>query len=106
MTEARRGSDPTEMRNQSAFWTSSGRTWLVTGGVALALLVGLFAWLATIEPTISLGTIIALVSLYVCMVAVRFAIRPRHARLVALFVLLLAMVATGLVGVWLVAGAG
>lgn len=98
-----RGTDPTRMRNQSAFWTSEGRTWLISGAVTLVVLGAMFVWLMSVNRAVSIGAMVALGVLYLSMLVVRFAVRPRHSRLVGLFVLLLAMLATGLVGVWLVA---
>ena len=101
-----RGTDPTQMSNQSAFWTSEGRTWLVSGAVTLVVLGAMFVWLASINAPAAIGAIVALALLFVAMLVVRFAVRRRHARLVTLFVLLLCMLAAGFVGVWVVTVTG
>ncbi|MGA0568107.1 hypothetical protein ACO2Q7_12295 [Rathayibacter sp. KR2-224] len=79
--DARR--DPTMVRNQPALRTSSGRVWLVVGGVMAAICVAvLLLQVRNSVPMAVLGAVIVAV-LYAALVAVRFLL-PQPPRLVLL----------------------
>lgn len=105
MTDETRGEDPTEMRNQSALWTSEGTSWLVVGAIAVALIGTMFWLIRDVAPIASTVGHIALGAGYATMLLARFLIRRRHARLLTLLALFLAMLAATFVCV-LVAALG
>lgn len=97
--------DPTKMANQPALRTSNGLVWLVMGGLFAAASLVPFAALAfagdgrSRAVALTAGAIV--IVLYAAMLAVRFAVRPRRARLLALAACMLTMAAVALVAVWI-----
>ncbi|HET6672155.1 MAG TPA: hypothetical protein VFG92_02165 [Agromyces sp.] len=92
--------DPTQMRNQPALTTSSGRIWLIVGAVATVLIVGtmIALWLQ-LDSTLALVAAVISVGLYAAMVIARFAVEPLRPRLMAIAVLFWAQVLFALVAV-------
>lgn len=92
--------DPTQMRNQPALTTSSGRIWLVIGGIATVLIVGtLIALWLQLDSTLALMVAVIAAVLYAVMVIARFAVEPLRPRLMALAVLFWVQVLLALVAV-------
>ncbi|HEY6800007.1 MAG TPA: hypothetical protein VI121_05145 [Agromyces sp.] len=102
------GSDPTQMRNQPALTTSSGRIWLIIGAIATVLIAGtLIALWLQLDSTLALLVAVFTVVLYVVMVIVRLAVEPLRPRLMALAVIFWVQVLLALVAVIAIAmGAG
>lgn len=102
------GSDPTQMRNQPALTTSSGRIWLVIGAIATVLIAGtLIALWLQLDSTLALMVAGFTVVLYVVMVIVRLTVEPLRPRLMALAVIFWVQVLLALVAVIAIAmGAG
>lgn len=86
----------TRIGEQPALRTSSGRSWLVMGALAMVVCGGLLLALSTRQPTMGFVGAGVVVVLYVFMVAA-LAIRNTRARLVTLAALMVAMVATALI---------
>lgn len=89
--------DPTLMRNQAALTTSSGRSWLVLGGILAAVSVGTLAFFVDAEPAgVALYGIATVVVLYAGMVGARLAVPRGVKRLRLLAVLMILIAAVGL----------
>lgn len=88
--------DPTRIGDQPALRTSSGAVWLVAGGVLAALCIGLLLALNSLQPPVGLIGAGVVFALYLFMVAAALAIPARHARLVTLACLMIAIAITGL----------
>lgn|GEM_PF-3562266 len=93
MREAIRGDDPTRMRNQPVLWTSQGRSWLIVGGVTLALCGGMLLWLMPLGFLASLLGLVGVVVVYAGMWVLRVDVHVKHRRLVAMAWLYLLMLA-------------
>src|SRR5690606_13615745 len=97
--------DPTKMLNQPALRTSSGRIWLIVGGLFAAITGSLFIVLAMrTEGTTQLVAIVASAAVFACLVALiilRIAVKPGPTRLRAMAASMLTMAAVSLVGMWL-----
>lgn len=100
--------DPTQMRNQPALTTSSGRSWLVIGGIATVLIAGtLIALWLQLDSMLALIIAVFTVVLYIVMVIVRLVVEPLRPRLMALAVIFWVQVLLALVAVIAIAmGAG
>jgi len=97
--------DPTEMRNQPALTTSTGRIWLVTGGLFTAIAVIILALLLQLPPHGLAGiALVSVIVLYAGMVAVRFLTRPGRTRLGLLAALMLVIALVSLVSILVIAG--
>ena len=102
-SEERRRRDPTSMSNQPALQTSTGRIWLVMGGLFAALsMIPLVALAAGGGPSMPLAvtTIAAVIVLYAAMIAIRFTVEQRQRRLWWMAACMLMMAAVALIGVW------
>ncbi|QDZ15156.1 hypothetical protein [Humibacter ginsenosidimutans] len=82
--------DPTLVRNQSALRTSSGRVWLVVGGIlaAVCIIVLLVQWGNSV-PLAAIGAVVVAL-FYAAMIVVRYLL-PSPPRLVVLACLFAAM---------------
>jgi hypothetical protein len=94
------------MRNQAALTTSSGRIWLIVGGlfavVALAVLIPMTA----LPPSgVALGAAIAVAALYIGMVVARLAVGPGRLRLALMAAAMLGIAAVALIAAVVVASA-
>lgn len=98
--------DPTRIRNQPSLTTSSGRIWLVVGGLFTAISVAVLIPMTALEPPgIALTAVIVDVLLYLGMLAARFALPPGRLRLSLMAVAMLAIAVVSLVAVLIVAAA-
>ena len=89
-------SDPTQIRNQPSLTTSSGRVWLVTGGLMALIAIVVLSTLVTLRPSgLALGAIVTIVALYLVMISIRFGVqRPRlRLGLLAACMLVMAVIA-------------
>ena len=74
--------DPTKIRNQPALTTSTGRIWLLVGGLFTAIAVAVLIPMTALDPPgVALAAAITDALLYLGMLAARFAIRPGRLRL-------------------------
>src|SRR3954471_13414203 len=74
--------DPTLVRNQPALTTSSGRIWLIVGGLFTAIALAVLIPMTTLPPQgVALAAAIVIGVLYLGMIAARLAIRPGRLRL-------------------------
>jgi hypothetical protein len=84
--------DPGRVRDQAALTTSSGRSWLVVGGILAALSVAFLFWMRELEPPgVATTGLVAVVVLYLGMVAVRFGVARLRLRLGLLAALTIAI---------------
>ena len=91
-------SNPTKVRNQPSLTTSTGRIWLITGGVFAAIAVAfLIPMLMLRSPGVALFGIIAVTSFYLAMIVARLAAPPGRLRLglMACSMLAMALVSLG-----------
>jgi hypothetical protein len=98
--------DPMRQADQPALTTSSGRIWLIVGG--LAALAGLIVLVPMAvaklpPPGVAIGGAILVAVSYAAMIVVRFATPPGKGRLNLLLVLMLALVGIALVASAIVA---
>jgi hypothetical protein len=98
----------TRMRDQPSLTTSTGKSWLILGGllafIAVAVLVPLFSQQ---PPGVALFGICVIVALYAAMVIVRFNARPGRGMLAWLAAFMIAIAVVGVVCVGIIAaGAG
>ncbi|MCU1526061.1 MAG: hypothetical protein JWO18_2955 [Microbacteriaceae bacterium] len=95
--------DPTRVRDQPSLRTSAGRIWLIMGGlfavVALAILIPML-WLRA--SGVATAGIVAVVTLYVVMIVVRFSVGNRRHRLGLLAACMITMAVVALVCVGVV----
>lgn len=90
-------SDPTQIRNQPSLTTSSGRIWLVTGGLFALISIVVLGSIVTLRPTgLALGGIVAIIALYLVMVSIRFGVERPRLRLGLLAACMLVMAAIAL----------
>jgi hypothetical protein len=96
--------DPTRIRNQPALTTSTGRIWLLVGGLFTAISLGVLIPMTALEPRglALVATVIDLV-LYAVIVAARLFIGPGRRRLGVMAIALLAIAAVSLAAVYIVA---
>ena len=96
--------DPTRIRNQPALTTSSGRIWLIVGGLFTAISFAVLLPMTALEPRgVALTAVIADVVLYAGMLVARFAITPGRRRLGLMAVAMLAIAVVSLAAVYVVA---
>jgi len=99
--------DPTKMVNQPALQTSSGRIWIVMGGLFAAVSLVPLALLIFQGNGRSRGVAILVAVLiltcYALLLAARFAVRRGPKRLRVMAASMLAMAAVALSGVWICA---
>lgn len=90
--------DPTRIRSQPALTTSSGRIWLIVGGIfAVISLAVLIPMTSMPPPGVALTGACVVVALYAAMVITRLLVERRRLRLglMAIFMLVMAAVALG-----------
>ena len=97
--------DPTRIRNQPALTTSTGRIWLIVGGLFLGVSLGVLIPMTALEPRgVALVVTVIDVVLYLVIVAARLFIGPGRRRLGVMAIALLVIAAVSLTGVLIVAG--
>lgn len=92
--------DPTLVRNQPALTTSTGRVWLILGGLFAAVSLAVLIPMTALPPGgVALSAAIVVGLLYAFMVAARLAVRPGRVRLglMAAGMIAMAIVALGAV---------
>lgn len=91
--------DPTQMRNQPALTTSSGRSWLLLGGILAGVSAILLASMLSFEPAgVALFGLVTVIVLYAAMVTVRLSTHGRlRLRLLATLMIAIAVVGLGCV---------
>jgi hypothetical protein len=88
--------DPTRITNQPALTTSTGRIWLIVGGLFTAISLGVLIPLTTLPPPgVALAAAIVVAGLYLGMIVVRLTVSPGRLRL--------GMLAIGMLGIAVVA---
>ncbi len=99
--------DPTRMRNQDALTTSSGRIWLIVGGLFAAICLAVLIPMTFLPAGsgIAAAGAIAVTVLYAAMVIVRLVAPSGRLRLRVMAAAMIVMAALALVAVWLVADA-
>ena len=89
--------DPTLMRNQASLTTSTGRSWLILGGLlALVTAVVLAFELPLQPPGVALFGLISVLVLYAAMIVVRLTVGPGRLRLGLMAGLMIAIAGIGL----------
>jgi hypothetical protein len=97
------GTSP-RVRDQPALTTSSGRSWLLLGGIlALIALITLVTMLGSPPAGVALIGICVIVALYAAMVIVRVNLHPGRAMLGWLAAMMIAIAVVGLVCVGVIA---
>jgi len=97
-------STSTRVRDQGPLTTSTGRIWLVVGGLFALVALGLLVPMTALPPPgVALVAAVLVVLLYAAMVVVRIAVPRGRRRLAALAWLTLAMGVVATVGVCTVA---
>ena len=100
MTEPEKDRDPTRLTNQPALTTSSGRSWLIVGGILAVIAVAVLVPMLTLSlPGVALAGILTIALLYAGMVIVRLVTSPGRLRLGLLAGGMLAMAFVALVTV-------
>ncbi|HAM27972.1 MAG TPA: hypothetical protein DCP11_15085 [Microbacteriaceae bacterium] len=88
-------SDPTKVTNQPSLTTSSGRVWLIVGGLFAAIALAVLIPMLTLgSPGVALFGIVAVSGLYLAMIVARL-VTPRgrlRLGLMAAFMILMALV--------------
>lgn len=85
-------SDPTKVRNQPALTTSTGKEWLIVGGLFAAIAVALLVALTALDSR-ALTAAIAVAALYAAMIATHLVAKRHKLRLLAAEMLLMAAIA-------------
>ena len=97
--------DPTQMRNQPALTTSTGRIWLIVGGLFTAISLAVLIPMTALSPKgVALVAAIADVVLYIGMIVARLAVPPGRLRLGLMAGAMIAIAAVSLVAALIVAG--
>ena len=74
--------DSGRVTDQAALTTSSGRSWLVVGGILAALSIAMLFGMRELDPPgVATAGLAAVVVLYLGMVAVRYGVSPLRLRL-------------------------
>ena len=98
--------DPTRMRNQPSLTTSTGRSWLILGGLLGAISAGLLIALLPREPAgVAAAGLTAVLVLYGSMIVVRVTTAPGRLRLGLLATLMIAIAVVALASVLIIAAA-
>jgi hypothetical protein len=98
------GTSP-RVRDQPSLTTSSGRSWLILGGLLALIAVAVLVPLLSQKPVgVALFGICAIVALYAAMVVVRFNAKPGRGMLGWLAGFMIAIAALGVVCVGIIAG--
>ncbi|MDP3209072.1 MAG: hypothetical protein Q8M65_07975 [Rhodoglobus sp.] len=96
--------DPTNIRSQPALTTSSGRSWLLVGGLFSAISLGVLIPMTQLPPPgVALVGAIAVAALYLGMIGVQLVLPAGRRRLGVLAVGMLAIALIALVAVGIVA---
>ncbi|MCU1481431.1 MAG: hypothetical protein JWQ19_2217 [Subtercola sp.] len=96
--------DPTKVTNQPALTSSTGRIWLIVGGLFALIAAGVLIWLLPLPPHGLAGAALAVVVLlYAAMVVTQLLTRRGRARLGVLAVLMLSIAAVALVSILIIA---
>ena len=87
--------DPTRLTNQPSLTTSTGRSWLIVGGLFTVIALGVLIPMTTLPPAgVALVAAIVVAALYLGMLVVRFTAHPGRRRL--------GLMAAGMIGIALV----
>ena len=74
--------DPTKLRNQPSLTTSTGRIWLIVGGLFSAIALAVLVPMTTLRPAgVALAGALVVALAYAGMVVVQFTVRPGRRRL-------------------------
>ena len=96
--------DPTQMRNQPSLTTSTGRIWLIVGGLFTAISLGVLIAMSRLEPVgVATAAAIAVALLYLLMIAARLGVRAGRRRLAIMAAAMLTSALIALVVVVVVA---
>lgn len=96
--------DPTKATNQPALTTSTGRIWLVMGGLFALIAAVVLVFLLPLAPHgLAAAALGVVVLLYVAMIVTQLLTRRGRARLGVLAVLMLAIAAVALVSILVIA---
>lgn len=99
-----RARDPTRQRDQPALTTSTGRVWLVVGGVLSAISLAVLIPMGSLPGgAVAVAAAVLIVLLYAGMVVTRFTVRPGRRRLGILATSMLLIAAVALIATVLVA---
>lgn len=94
----------TRVRDQPSLTTSTGKSWLILGGLMSLIAVGVLVPLLSQKPAgVALFGICAIVALYAAMVVVRFNLVPGKRMLGWLATLMIAIAVVGVVCVGIIA---
>ncbi|MDQ1546240.1 MAG: hypothetical protein QOH69_1144 [Actinomycetota bacterium] len=95
----------TRVRDQPSLTTSSGKSWLILGGLLSLIAVAVLVPLLSQKPAgVALFAVCAIVALYAAMVVVRFNARPGRRMLGWLATFMIAIAVIGVVCVGIIAG--
>lgn len=107
MSRAEALRDPTRMTNQPALRSSDGLIWMVVAGLFLLVCAVPLVLLTLVDPRASAPmawvTAILLVALYAALVTARGVVADRKRRLRLMAILMLAMAAVALIGLFICA---
>lgn len=96
--------DPTKVTNQPSLTTSTGRIWLVVGGLFAAVAAATeFSLLSFPPPGFAAGALIAVVLLYVAMIVTQLVTQRGRLRLGMLAGLMITMAVVSLLSVVVIA---
>lgn len=96
--------DPTRVTEQPALTTSTGRIWLIVGGLFTAIALAVLIPMTGLPPHgVALGAAIVIGALYAGMIVVRLAVPPGRRRLGLLAIGMLLIAAVSLVAASIVA---
>lgn len=99
--------DPTKMANQPALQTSSGRIWLVVGGIFAVVSLVPFVFLIFAgsgrSTVVAIAVVVAMIVCFGIMVLARVVQRPGPRRLKLMATAMLTMAGIALVGMWICA---
>lgn len=94
--------DPTKVRDQPALRSSSGRVWIVAGGLLLLVTAAVLAWIVLSGGSgavpVAVTTAGLAAALYVVLLVVRFAVRPGKLRLRIMAAAMIGMALVAIVG--------
>jgi hypothetical protein len=97
------GTSP-RVRDQPSLTTSSGRSWLLTGGLLALIAIGVMIPLLSADPAgLALFGICATVALYAAMIVTRLNARPGRVMLALLATFMICMALVGLICVGVIA---
>ena len=92
--------DPTRLVNQPSLTSSSGRIWLIVGGLFTAIAIAVLIPLLGFEPAgLALTAVILDVAFYLAMIIARVTTPPGRLRLALMAIALLAIAAISLISV-------